>query len=184
MGDRWRWGRTMAIGVLAAGLIAVAAGIAYGAGVSSQISVCVHRNGGALYKAKKCAKHDSKLTWNTVGPSGTRGLTGAAGGPGTSGFAGETPGANGAIAGYGTSAEGPVTINLLRRPRSRLSVFRQATTWSPRTSQYMPMQRPPAKPRARYVIPRSAAPRPPQSAAVTGSRRLGHMALGLPGGGR
>jgi hypothetical protein len=114
MGDRWRWGRTMAIGALATGLIVVAAGIAYGAGVSSQISVCVHHNGGALYKAKKCAKHDSKLTWNTVGPAGARGLTGAAGAPGAAGSAGATgtAGANGAVAGFGTSAQGPTAITL------------------------------------------------------------------------
>ena len=53
----------------AAGLLIVG-GSAYALGSSGggRITVCVRHNGGALYKARKCAKHDTKLTWNKQGP--------------------------------------------------------------------------------------------------------------------
>jgi len=40
---------------------------------SHTITVCVQHSGGALYKAKKCAKHDAKLTWNKQGRRGPAG---------------------------------------------------------------------------------------------------------------
>jgi hypothetical protein len=51
-----------------AGLLIVG-GSAYalGASGSGTITVCVRHNGGALYKAGKCAKHDRKLTWDKQG---------------------------------------------------------------------------------------------------------------------
>jgi hypothetical protein len=36
---------------------------------SPTITVCVHKHGGGLYKAKHCAKHDGHLSWNNVDPS-------------------------------------------------------------------------------------------------------------------
>jgi hypothetical protein len=86
----------IAVGVIA---IAAAAGGAYAATTNSAtINVCVRHSGGALYKAKKCAKHDKKLTWNQqgrTGPQGPKGSTGATGPQGPTGPQG-TPGAQGA----------------------------------------------------------------------------------------
>jgi hypothetical protein len=73
-----------------------AAGAAYAAGGGGKITVCVHKKGGALYSAKKCSKHDSKLTWNVQGPAGSNGRNGANGANGA-------PGQNGAVAGYSAS---------------------------------------------------------------------------------
>jgi hypothetical protein len=52
------------------------------------ITVCVSRHGGALYKAKKCAKRDKRLSWDQVGRVGRKGATGAAGAPGPAGSQG------------------------------------------------------------------------------------------------
>ncbi|HEX5900757.1 MAG TPA: hypothetical protein VFY32_15235, partial [Solirubrobacteraceae bacterium] len=52
---------------------------------SDSITACVHKTGGGLYRAKHCAKHDSKLTWSTAGP---RGVTGPQGPDGTKGDTG------------------------------------------------------------------------------------------------
>ena len=54
------------------------------------ITVCVSHHGGALYKAKKCAKPDKELSWNKAGspgPQGTPGTPGAPGMPATKLFA-------------------------------------------------------------------------------------------------
>lgn len=70
------------------GIIAIAiaaAGGAYAATSTSAITVCIHRHGGALYKAKKCARHDKKLSWNAKGQTGPAGPTGATGPPGARG---------------------------------------------------------------------------------------------------
>jgi hypothetical protein len=94
------------LGVIA--LVVVAAGGAYAATTSSStITVCVHKKGGSLYKAKQCAKGDSKLSWNARGVAGPRGAegtpgTGATGAEGATGPAGVTgpvgpTGATGAV---------------------------------------------------------------------------------------
>jgi hypothetical protein len=59
--------------------VAVSSG-AYAAGSSSapKITACVRHQGGALYTARKCARHDRTLTWNVAGPPGPS--TGPAGG--------------------------------------------------------------------------------------------------------
>jgi hypothetical protein len=49
------------------------------------ITVCVSRHSGALYKAKKCAKRDRRLSWDQVGPVGPKGAPGAAGSQGPAG---------------------------------------------------------------------------------------------------
>lgn len=90
-----------ALGVLGAALvIAAAAGGAYAlANGGGTITACVHKKGGALYVAKKCAHKDSKLTWNRVGrtgpqgPKGTTGLLGHTGNTGGVGAVGPTFGA-------------------------------------------------------------------------------------------
>ena len=43
------------------------------------ITVCVKHTGGALYSAKKCARHDQQLSWNKQGPAGATGSQGPAG---------------------------------------------------------------------------------------------------------
>ncbi len=84
---------------------AVVSGGAYATVSSSggSIVACVHKNGGGLYVAKKCAKQDKSLRWSVTGPQGLpgpqglRGLQGLQGPEGSQGVAG-TPGAAGAPA--------------------------------------------------------------------------------------
>jgi hypothetical protein len=68
-----------AVGILA-GLIA--GGYALASGGSDTIHACVHRHGGGIYIANKCAKRDRRISWNQAGPTGPRGAPGAAGPPG------------------------------------------------------------------------------------------------------
>jgi hypothetical protein len=87
---------TPALGVALAALVLAASGVSYAAVTRTPgtISGCVHRTGGGLYLARKCARHDRRLTWGITGPTGTAGTPGAAGAPGTPGIAG-TPGTSG-----------------------------------------------------------------------------------------
>jgi hypothetical protein len=95
---------TIPSGRAAAALGAAVAALAAGGGTyalastsSSRLSACVHRKGGALYEATKCARHDRKLTWGVVGPQGPvgpAGPTGKAGSNGSNGTNG-TDGTNG-----------------------------------------------------------------------------------------
>jgi hypothetical protein len=82
------------VGPLSAALLAVAAaggGYAAARSSTSVITACVHHRGGGLYLARKCARHDARLTWGVSGPvgpqgpSGAQGLPGPAGSPGTQG---------------------------------------------------------------------------------------------------
>lgn len=78
----WRRVRiSPAMGVALAALVLAASGGAYAASKTStgRIKACVHRRGGGLYIAHKCARRDRQLVWNV------RGLTGAAGQPGPAG---------------------------------------------------------------------------------------------------
>jgi hypothetical protein len=87
-------------------LVSAAAVYALASTGAKSISVCVKHTGGVLYRAKRCAKHDQKLTWNKRGPQGATGPTGHTGpqGPGAtylvydaSGAASPTPTPIGAI---------------------------------------------------------------------------------------
>jgi hypothetical protein len=62
----------------------------------------VHRNGGGLYEAKKCGRHDRKLVWSIAGPAGEPGATGATGSLGPAGKNG-TNGTNGSNGTNGTN---------------------------------------------------------------------------------
>jgi hypothetical protein len=117
--------------VLVLGIVMVAlAGAAFALGsslTSGRITVCVSQKGGALYRAKSCAKRDTKLSWNARGVAGPRGATGAAGPQGPAGAQGAkgdigsqgskgdtgTQGATGigTAALYGDGSDGEVTIN-------------------------------------------------------------------------
>lgn len=100
------------VAVLAGTVLLTAGGGAYALASSSHgtITVCVHHKGGALYKARKCAKHDKKLSWNQQGPAGATGLAGPTGPRGATGASG-TAGATGPAGPIGpkgaTGATGP-----------------------------------------------------------------------------
>lgn len=82
----------VAVALSAAALFCAIGGGAYAAASSNNtVTVCVKHSGGELYQAKKCAKHDKKLSWNEKGVAGSTGAVGAAGAPGAPG----TPGAAG-----------------------------------------------------------------------------------------
>ena len=55
------------VGVVA--LLIAGGGYALASG-SNSITVCVKKNGGTVYKARKCDKHDAKLTLQDTGKSG------------------------------------------------------------------------------------------------------------------
>ncbi len=90
-----------ASGFALGGLIFLVAGAGYalanGSSGGQTINACVHKKGRGVYVTKKCAKHDTKLSWNKVGPSGKAGppgLTGPIGPKGDTGNAGpQGPGA-------------------------------------------------------------------------------------------
>jgi hypothetical protein len=91
------------VGVLVLVLAGAGGGYAIASGTGT-ITVCVHHNGGGLYKASKCAKRDKRLSWNKVGQRGPTGATGPTGTTGATGAAGQ----NGA-----TGPAGPVTLTHL-----------------------------------------------------------------------
>ena len=72
---------------LVIGTIALVIGAGAGAYAATtggaKITVCVHSNGGGLYQARKCAKRDTKLSWNTTGLAGAPGKNGTNGTDGT-----------------------------------------------------------------------------------------------------
>lgn len=95
-------GRWSAAALLTGAALLVVGGGAYALAASSSntITACVHKKGGGLYRGK-CHKHDSKLTWSQVGPSGAPGRAGPAG---PAGQAGPT-GAAGATGPQGPGAQ-------------------------------------------------------------------------------
>jgi hypothetical protein len=94
---------------LAAAALVLAGGGAYALAASSgTITVCVKHNGGSLYKAKKCKKHDSKLSWNAKGPKGATGATGSQGPQGSQGVQGPQ-GPGGSILTYDATASASPT---------------------------------------------------------------------------
>ncbi len=84
-------------------LLVAGGGYALASGGNS-ITLCVSKDGGGVYKAKKCQKGDSKLTFSKRGPAGPKGARGSQGPQGTQGTPGTqgvpgtpgTPGAPGA----------------------------------------------------------------------------------------
>jgi hypothetical protein len=81
----------VAVALSAAALFCAIGGGAYAAASSSKtVTVCVKHSGGELYQAKKCAKHDKKLSWDEKGVAGATGATGATGAAGATGTTGAT----------------------------------------------------------------------------------------------
>lgn len=147
-------GLSKSAAMLGVAVLLLAGGAAYALASStpSTITVCVKHTGGALYQAKKCAKHDSRLSWNKQGPAGARGVTGAIGATGPQGPKGDTgpqgPGAttfammlpfgtafgdiatlpNGMLLEAGCSSAGKVDVGV---ERSATQVgFQASGTWS------------------------------------------------------
>jgi hypothetical protein len=79
-----RGASAMGVGILVLLVSGGGYAIASGGG-GGRISACVHKAGGGLFVAKKCGKHDTKLSWNEVGPRGAAGATGASGSAGSVG---------------------------------------------------------------------------------------------------
>jgi hypothetical protein len=77
---------------IAAAAVLTAGGGAYALASSSggTITVCVSHKSGALYKARRCAKGDKKLSWNRQGPPGMQGPRGPQGIQGIQGMKGDT----------------------------------------------------------------------------------------------
>jgi hypothetical protein len=86
------WSLSKSAATLGAGALLLGGGTAYALASSTgaTITVCVKHDGGAFYKAKKCAKHDSRLSWNKQGSAGVTGATGATGAIGLRGPKGDT----------------------------------------------------------------------------------------------
>jgi hypothetical protein len=80
------------VALVTAMLIAGGGAYALARSTNSTVTVCVHHKSRTLYQAKKCAKHDKKLSWNKRGRTGPRGPQGTQGVPGAQGQAGPSNG--------------------------------------------------------------------------------------------
>jgi hypothetical protein len=95
--------KLLKIGAASAALMAVLAGVAYGAGVLSTadtnvVTACAQKNNGQLRlvsAASDCRSSENAVQWNQVGPAGPKGDTGGIGPAGPAGPTGAT-GATGA----------------------------------------------------------------------------------------
>lgn len=79
---RLRPAAPMGVSLLALVLAISGGAIAAEGGSRGTITGCVHHRGGGLYIARKCARHDRRLSWSVHGPSGATGATGRQGPPG------------------------------------------------------------------------------------------------------
>jgi hypothetical protein len=108
-----------ASGLAAGALILLIAGAGYALANSSSggptINACVHKKGRGVYVAKRCAKHDTKLSWNKVGPRGTAGQPGPIGPKGDAGNVGpQGPGATALVYNAtGTASPVPTPIGIM-----------------------------------------------------------------------
>lgn len=124
--------------VLAAAILSAGGGAyALASSWGGTITVCVSHENGTLYKAKKCRRHDRKLSWNRRGETGARGLTGARGPQGPPGVTGDSgpQGAQGPVGpsnGYFARAfSSPVSLSV---PAGDYMVFGQGFIANPASS--------------------------------------------------
>jgi hypothetical protein len=110
-----RVSRSVTLLTVATLLIAGGAGYALASATTVKITVCVKREGGTLYKAAKCAKHDKRLSWSQQGPPGATGAHGEQGPPGPQGPKGDTgeQGPSGSILAYDANASSSSTTTTL-----------------------------------------------------------------------
>jgi hypothetical protein len=80
-------GTTVALVAIIAVLAGTGGGYALAAG-SATITACVSHKDGTLYEAKKCKKHDQKISWSQTGPAGPQGVQGQQGSQGQQGIQG------------------------------------------------------------------------------------------------
>ena len=107
---------TPSSGLALVALTAAVSGSTYAAARASvpTINACVHHTGGGLYAAHRCARGDTRLTWNVSGTPGPAGPPGPAGMLGPTGPPGETgqPGAAGPSEAVSGAKAGPVPLEL------------------------------------------------------------------------
>lgn len=95
------------LAVAVAALVAGGGTYALAASGTTVINVCVKKQGGELYRAKKCSKGDTELSWNREGPRGATGRAGQSGPPGATGQNGATGPAGAAGSQGPTGPAGP-----------------------------------------------------------------------------
>jgi hypothetical protein len=81
---------TPTLAVSLAALVLAASGGAYATVSTSSrtINACASHKGGGLYVGRHCARRDTRVSWNTVGPIGATGAQGPQGRPGPQGVRG------------------------------------------------------------------------------------------------
>jgi hypothetical protein len=102
-------------------LIAGGGGYAIASSGSHMIVVCVKHSDGTLYRARKCADHDHKLSWNRQGPRGRQGAQGSQGVQGAQGVQG-VPGSAGISAAYLTHGADAQTLTANNHDQSVVSM--------------------------------------------------------------
>jgi hypothetical protein len=110
--------------LLGVAVLALTGGGAYALASSlsgGSINVCVSHSDGELYKAKTCAKNDTKLSWGKQGPRGATGVAGATGTQGATGPKGPA-GTDGTPGTSVTSATEPAGANCANGGSSFTSV--------------------------------------------------------------
>lgn len=83
-----RWSKSFTASGVAGALIAGGGAYALASSSGGTITVCARHKSGTLYEAKRCAKHDKKLSWNKQGPPGSAGIPGPQGSTGMPGARG------------------------------------------------------------------------------------------------
>src|SRR5579875_364059 len=112
-----RTGRLTVAAVAAGVCVAAGGGYAVAAsGRSETVTVCVSARTHALYMGR-CARHDTRLSWNERGPRGRRGATGPSGPTGPAGPTGPQgipglAGADGTAKAYGLITPSGPTLSL------------------------------------------------------------------------
>ncbi len=122
-------------------LIAAGGGYALASSGGGTITVCVSHKGGALYKAKKCAKHDKQLTWNKQGPPGApgprglQGIQGVQGVPGNPGPSHAYSSVSSSLINMNAAVNGDTTVASVNVPAGSYAITGEAVANSNNASQ-------------------------------------------------